>query len=127
MLDPLEGILMCPCVDCVDGRARMIPLLFPDWAGEDTTEGELAAQREALGICSECGHPHGTLGCQHGDGTDANPLCGCHKLRKDQHMPDVMTTAEFIKVIVPMVLGMLAGGLIFIAAVVALELWRERP
>jgi hypothetical protein len=37
--------------------------------------------------CPHCGHPeesHGmgrTVGCQHGDGSEENPICGCRKMR----------------------------------------------
>ena len=132
MPDPLDGTFMCPCADCVDGRARMMPLLFPDYKGENTTEQELAASREALGICSECGHLYieheiydQTFGRRHGDGTHSNSLCGCLNPRKVA-MHDVITKAEFIRIMVPVVLGMFIGGLTSLAILVAIELWRGR-
>ncbi len=37
--------------------------------------------------CPYCGHPEAshqmgrTVGCQHGDGSEANPICGCRKMK----------------------------------------------
>jgi protein gp37 len=53
-------------------------------AGVPTFVKQLGAKR---GACPECEHPddehgfHRTEGCQHGDGSDENPICGCRKMR----------------------------------------------